>query len=1020
MAENYPIEEEIFTTALEYANPDERTAYLRRVCADKADLRVRVEALLGAQEYAGTFLVSPLLNGEQPVTGERPVEYSGTVIDHYKLLERIGEGGFGDVYLAEQQQPVRRQVALKIIKLGMDTRQVIARFEAERQALAMMDHPNIAKVHDAGATETGRPYFVMELVRGVPITEYCDTNHLATKDRLTLFIDVCHAVQHAHQKGIIHRDIKPTNVMVTLVDDKPVPKVIDFGIAKATQQRLTEKTFHTSYHQLIGTPQYMSPEQAAMCDQDVDTRSDIYSLGVLLYELLSGTTPLDSDALRGSSYDEICRTIRETEPQVLSKRLSTLGDALTTVSEHRRVPPAVLTRQLRGDLDWIVMKALEKKRDDRYATARELAEDVERHLRKEPIHAKKPSLVDHVTKWSSRHRAAVWSAAAVLAVAAAALSVSTFVTSRAYRREAIERKLAEREAKRAKQSDRKAREAVDFMFTRTAEQLRDVARMQQVRRELLERALKFYQGFLQHAATDPQVQYEAALAWRRVGAIYAELGNYDQVDAPYARAIEALRKLCAAATSGSTSLSQDPAGGAGRPGKLAQADRFRMGSKYKADLIRTFTQHALTLVAERFVDLKQRQAVAELDEALQLCQELLRESPNNGDSLRLLASTHVMLGGTLHPLGKFDAAEEHLRKGIAAWSRFAEVGEAGADDLRRMAEAHLKLAVLLNEMVRLSQADNQLRAASDLNREAGVHEGDASRRRRFQKGRILATQGKLDGLRRRYAEAQATYDEAIRVATALVADFPDYDVADRFLGHWYRELSAVLLGRERLAEAEEALQQSITIAQRIADKSPDFWKNKIELGTLHYKLGTLFHWRGRQVEASRSFAMARDLLEQVAAAASGAPRSNRRLVVLLATCPDPRFRDPRRAARLAREGVADGTEHGRFWQLLGVAEYQAGNDRAAIDALETSCRLHAGGDAFDRLFLAMAHWRLGDRKTTMRRFEEIRDPRKAGPELNADFTPLDLKRFRAEADALRKTDKHTTPSIVENQEKDKS
>jgi len=652
-----------------------------------------------------------------------------------------------------------------------------------------------------------------------------------------------------------------------------------------------------------------------------------------------------------------------------------LGDGITTVCEHRQVQPAVLSRQLRGDLDWIVMKALEKKPDDRYATARELAEDVQRHLRNEPIRAKKPSLVDRLTKWSSRHRAVVWSAVAVLAVAAAALSVSTFVTSRAYHREAIERKIAQREANRAKLSDRKAREAVDFMFTRTAEQLRNVAQTEQIRRELLEQALKFYQGFLQRAAADPQVQHEAALAWQRVGRIYAELGNYDQADAAQTRAIDALRKQCADA---------------------------KNGSKYKADLIRTFVQHALTLSVERFVASRHKQAVIELDEALQLCQDLLSESPSNGDALRLLASTHVMLGFTLHPLGKFEAAEQHLREGIAAWSRFAELGEAGADDLREMAEAHLQLAVLLNEMVRLSQAENQLVAAHDLNRESAVRGGDASVRWRFQKARILVAQGKLDGLRRRYDEAEDHYDEAIRVAEAFVANFPDCDFFCRALGYWYRELGCVLLGRERLVEAEQALQRSVAIVERIARKSPDHWQNEIELGTLHYNLGTLYYGTGRQVEASRSFSKARDLLEEVAATASSAPRLNRRLVVLLATCPDPQFRDPPRAARLAREGVAGGTEHGRFWQLLGVAEYQAGNYRAAIDALGTSCRLHAGGDAFDRLFLAMAHWQMGHRKRALRWYAQANDPRKAGPELNPDFIPLDLKRFRAEAEELQK------------------
>ncbi len=439
---------DLFRAACELA-PEARTAFLDQACAKNPKLRVEVEALLAQDDQHPSFLEEAAQTAGQ--LNSPPVELDQTVgrsaetvassrrggardgrpdrIGPYKILDELGEGGMGIVYLAEQTEPIRRRVALKVIKRGMDTKQVLARLESERQALALMNHPNVAKLLDAGTTDAGLPYFVMEHVHGVPITDYCDRHRLSTPERLKLFMQVCQAVQHAHRKGIIHRDIKPSNVLVSLEDDIPAPKVIDFGVAKATQQRLTERTLFTEQGQMIGTPEYMSPEQAEMSALDVDTRTDIYSLGVLLYELLTSALPFERKSLRRAALWEIQRIIREEDAPKPSTRLSSVDCDPSTIAANRRTDHHGLERQLRGDLDWITLKALEKDRTRRYATAAELADDIARHLNHEPVLASPPSVTYRLGKWARKRRVAL----AFVAVLLVSLSAVAYFQSQASR-----------------------------------------------------------------------------------------------------------------------------------------------------------------------------------------------------------------------------------------------------------------------------------------------------------------------------------------------------------------------------------------------------------------------------------------------------------------------------------------------------------------------------------------------------------------------------------------------------------
>jgi serine/threonine protein kinase/tetratricopeptide (TPR) repeat protein len=516
-------EREIFQAALDIADPAERSRYLARACAGDHALEQHIEGLLAMHLQLGTFLEAPgrVLGA---VAATCLVESPGALVGPYKLLQQIGEGGMGTVYMAEQTRPVQRKVALKLIRAGMDSRQIGARFEAERQALALMDHPNIARVLDAGAAPDGRPYFVMDLVKGVPITAYCDAHRLTPAARLGLFLAVCQAVQHAHQKGIIHRDLKPSNVLVAEYDERPVVKVIDFGVAKATGPKLTDRTMFTEFGQIIGTVEYMSPEQAKLNALDVDTRSDIYALGVLVYELLTGTTPLEQARLRDTPFDEVLRIIREEEPTSPSQRLSTLAE-LPTVATNRGLDAKQLDSVLRGELDWIVMKCLEKDRDRRYQTAGELAQDVERYLRDEPVAACPPSRAYRLRKFIRRHRGAVAAVVsiAVLLVAGIIGTTTGLVYAEWSRRDAVDaQQQEEAQRKLAEAREAETRAVLDFVETHVFAATRPTGRGGLGRDVTVERAVTkalshVDQGFKDQPLTEARLRLTLGLSFYHLG-----------------------------------------------------------------------------------------------------------------------------------------------------------------------------------------------------------------------------------------------------------------------------------------------------------------------------------------------------------------------------------------------------------------------------------------------------------------------------------------------------------------------
>ena len=922
----------------------ERSAFLDEACGSNQAVRQRLDVLLQAHDNPDSQFQSksPALAGTMgmPSVAEAP----GMVIGPYKLLQQIGEGGMGVVYMAEQVDPVRRKVALKIIKPGMDTREVIVRFEAERQALALMDHPNIASVFDGGATEAGRPYFVMELVRGVPITEYCDQNHLPIHERLQLFVTVCHAVQHAHQKGVIHRDIKPSNVMVTLHDDRPVPKVIDFGVAKAISQQLTDKTLFTNFAQMVGTPLYMSPEQAQLTGLDVDTRGDIYSLGVLLYELLTGTTPVESVRMKRAAVEEIRRMIREDDPPSPSTRLSSVaGETQTAIAAHRQIDAKGLSRLVRGDLDWIVMKALEKDRTRRYDTANSFAADIERHLSDEPVEACPPSAAYRFRKFARRNKGPLVAAALIVATLVAGTTVASWQAVRALTAEdlaqqlyhderaarsdadqarnaaEVARTVAERrrgeadEARQHAESSRqqaivnlqRARDAVDRMLTRFGENdLKGIPEMEQVQRQLLEDALEFNQSFLADAPDDPDLRLQAAKAHIRVGNISQFLGRDAAAQAVLEPGIEMLWGL---------------------------ARESPEDSRPRIELVRAYIALGYVKIPDptgrMYEDIRRR--------TVTLVDQLVAEQPENEEFREQRAQSYFALGLVLQ--NKRDPeAEAVLQQALEIAQEYGKSYWIGRSSQH--------LGGFCNAANRLEEAETYLRTSLEAFQQSGSRNTRNGRRSqadsRTRLGHVLARMGRVE-------ESDEQYVQSIDMLTRLSRDYPSGAEYDILLHSAASHYGASLAARGRWEDAAAAYRTAVEAAAKQAHRSPS----------------------------------------------SALPLNN--FAWLLATCPATKVRDPTRAVELAKQAAELAPDAGSHWNTLGVAQYRAGDCLGAIESLTKSMELRQGGDAFDWFFLAMAQCQLDHQEEARRWFDQAIPWMEKNQPQNEE-----LQRFRAEAAAF--------------------
>jgi serine/threonine protein kinase/tetratricopeptide (TPR) repeat protein len=828
-------EHELFAAALEFDTPDERGAYLDRACGGDDLLRARVAALLRAHQQAGSFLAAPPVGSSATLEAPGPPEGPGTVIGPYKLLQTIGEGGMGTVYMAEQERPVRRLVALKVIKAGMDTRQVLARFDAERQALALMDHPNIARVLDAGATEAGRPYFVMELVKGVPITRYCDDRRLTLKERLELFVPVCQAVQHAHQKGVIHRDLKPSNILVAQYDGRPVPKVIDFGVAKATGPRLTEQTLYTEFGAVVGTLEYMSPEQAELNQLDIDTRSDVYSLGAILYELLTGSTPLGRERLRTAALVEMLRIIREEDCPRPSTRVSTTEE-LPTIAACRQVEPRKLGALVRGELDWIVMKALEKDRNRRYETANDFALDVQRYLADEPVQACPPSAAYRFRKVARRHKGALASAAAILVVLLTATAVSAWQALRATRAERKTRDaLAQMTAAQAQ-----TRQALDTLFDNVVETM---------------------------FAKQPKLDEAEKACLQKVAGLYEDLGRQSG-EAAEARFLRAEGAFKVAHLRGLLGQQAEAAAGYGVAEALLEqlASEFPGIPDYRAKLARVEDNLGIRLAELG----KEVESEAAFRRGIALRTKLADDFPQDPRYRLELANNYGDLGRLREWQHRIAEAEAAYRRALDIKEQLAAGPGAAPMYHQELARGRARLGSTLRMQEKYAEAETLYRRALDAQQSQG-DEVPATPRDRDGLASTYHGLGIVLAELRREAEAEVAFRRAVDVRKRLADDFPKALEYRRHLATAYSDLGYFLRRQGKDAESEGPYRQALDLRKKLIAEGGAAPRYLQELAGSHDNLGDVLRVTNRPKEAESAWRDALALWERLAADRPQAP-----------------------------------------------------------------------------------------------------------------------------------------------------